>query len=97
MRSDQLLYVGQVFERALLVGDPGQLNPFSPIDDTRWRGYADGPINPAIATVLHNHPDSPLHRLPVSRRLPELCAPRCRRPSTRRCRSGPGPRRRTAG
>jgi hypothetical protein len=75
MRSDQLLYVGQIFKRALMVGDPGQLDPFSPIDDTRWRGYSDGPINPAIATVLHNHPDSPVHRLPVSWRLPALCAP----------------------
>lgn len=75
MRSDQLLYVGQIFKRALMVGDPGQLDPFSPIDDSRWRGYADGPINPAIATVLHNHPSSPVHRLPVSWRLPALCAP----------------------
>lgn len=75
MRSDQLLYVGQIFKRALMVGDPGQLDPFSPIDDTRWRGYSDSPINPAIATVLHNHPDSPVHRLPVSWRLPALCAP----------------------
>lgn len=75
MRSDQLLYVGQIFKRALLVGDPGQLDPFSPIDDTRWRGYSDGPINPAIATVLHNHPESPVHRLPISWRLPALCAP----------------------
>lgn len=75
MRSDQLLYVGQIFKRALMVGDPGQLDPFSPIDDSRWRGYADGPINPAIATVLHNHPGSPIHRLPVSWRLPALCAP----------------------
>lgn len=75
MRSERLLYVGQIFKRALMVGDPGQLDPFSPIDDTRWRGYSDGPINPAIATVLHNHPDSPVHRLPVSWRLPALCAP----------------------
>lgn len=75
MRSDQLLYVGPIFERALMVGDPGQLDPFSPVDDERWRGYADGPINPAVATVLHNHPSSPIHRLPVSWRLPTRCAP----------------------
>jgi len=75
MRSDQLLYVAPAFERALMVGDPGQLDPFSPIDDERWRGYADGPINPAVATVLHHHPDSPVHRLPVSWRLPAACAP----------------------
>lgn len=75
MRSDQLLYVAQIFDRALFVGDPGQLDPFSPIDDTRWRGYADGPINPAVATVIHNHPDTPRHVLPVSWRLPATCAP----------------------
>lgn len=75
MRSDQLLYVAQVFDRGLLVGDPGQLDPFSPIDDSKWRGYSDGPINPAVATVLHNHPTSPVHRLPVSWRLPAACAP----------------------
>lgn len=75
MRSDQLLYVAQVFDRALFVGDPGQLDPFTPIDDVRWRGYADGPINPAVATLLHNHPDTPRHVLPVSWRLPAKCAP----------------------
>lgn len=75
MRSDQLLYVAPAFERALFVGDPGQLDPFSPIDDNRWRGYADGPITPAVATVLHNDPDSPVHRLPVSWRLPATAAP----------------------
>lgn len=75
MRSDQLLYVAQIFDRALFVGDPGQLDPFTPIDDVRWRGYADGPINPAVATVLHNHPDTPRHVLPVSWRLPAKCAP----------------------
>lgn len=75
MRSDQLLFVAPLFDRALFVGDPGQLDPFTPIDDTRWRGHADGPINPAVATVLHNHPDTPIHKLPVSWRLPERCAP----------------------
>lgn len=75
MRSDQLLYVGQAFNRALMVGDPGQLDPFSPIDDSRWRGYEDGPINPAVVTVRYNHPTSPVHRLPISWRLPGLCAP----------------------
>jgi hypothetical protein len=69
MRSDQLLYVGNLFERALFVGDPGQLDPFTPVDDTQWRGYADGPVNPAVATVLHNRPLSPVHQLPVSWRL----------------------------
>ncbi len=75
MRSDQLFYLGGLFDRALMVGDPGQLDPFTPVDDTRWRGQADGPVNPAVATVLHHHPESPVHRLPVSWRLSARCAP----------------------
>lgn len=77
MRSDALFYVASLFDRCLFVGDPGQLDPFSPIDDSRWRGYADGPINPAVATVLHNHPEpeSAVFKLPVSWRLSARCAP----------------------
>lgn len=77
MRSDALFYIASLFDRCLFVGDPGQLDPFSPIDDSRWRGYADGPINPAVATVLHNHPEpeSAVFKLPVSWRLSAQCAP----------------------
>jgi hypothetical protein len=75
MRSDQLLYVADLFPRALMVGDPGQLNPFTPVDDTRWRGQPDGPVTPAVATVLHHHPTITAHRLPVSWRLSARCAP----------------------
>ena len=75
MRSDQLFYLGGLFDRALLVGDPGQLDPFTPVDDSRWRGQSDGPVNPAVATVLHHNPNSPVHRLPVSWRLSARCAP----------------------
>lgn len=75
MRSDQLLYVADLFPRALLVGDPGQLDPFTPVDDSRWRGQADGPVTPAVATVRHNHPEIIPHRLPVSWRLSAHCAP----------------------
>lgn len=75
MRSDQLFYLGGLFDRALLVGDPGQLDPFTPVDDGRWRGQIDGPVSPAVATVLNHHPDTPVHRLPVSWRLSGRCAP----------------------
>ncbi len=75
MRSDQLLYVADLFPRALMVGDPGQLDPFTPVDDARWRGQADGPVTPAVATVRHNHPEIEPHRLPVSWRLSARCAP----------------------
>ena len=75
MRSDQLFYLGGLFDRALMVGDPGQLDPFTPVDDARWRGQLDGPVNPAVATVLNHHPAAPVHRLPVSWRLSARCAP----------------------
>ena len=75
MRSDQLLYVSDLFNRALFVGDPGQLDPFTPADDSRWRGQPDGPVSPAVATVLHHRPETPVHRLPVSWRLSAKCAP----------------------
>lgn len=75
MRSDQLLYVADLFPRALMVGDPGQLDPFTPVDDTRWRSQPDGPVQPAVATVRHNHPEIEPHRLPVSWRLSARCAP----------------------
>jgi hypothetical protein len=32
MRSDMLLLIAARFERALFVGDPGQLDPFSVIE-----------------------------------------------------------------
>lgn len=75
MRSDQLLYVSPIFDRALFVGDPGQLDPFTPIDDSDWQNNPTGPVHPAVATVLHNHPDTPVHKLPVSWRLNARCAP----------------------
>jgi tRNA(Met) C34 N-acetyltransferase TmcA len=36
MRSDALLRVAGRFERALFVGDPGQLDPFSTVETSRW-------------------------------------------------------------
>ncbi len=35
MRSDLLLRVAERFERALFVGDPGQLDPFSAVQTDR--------------------------------------------------------------
>ena len=56
MRSDQLLYVADLFPRALLVGDPGQLDPFTPVDDSRWRGPGRRPGN---AGRCHGAPQPP--------------------------------------
>jgi len=70
MRSDALLRVAGRFDRALFVGDPGQLDPFSTVETERWRGLTWDPMQSAVAVLLRNNPDLPVHRLPVSWRLP---------------------------
>jgi hypothetical protein len=70
MRSDYLLTIARRFERALFVGDPGQLDPFSTVDNDRWRGLSWDPMRSAVAVLLRNNPTLPVHRLPVSWRLP---------------------------
>ncbi|MFD0167918.1 AAA domain-containing protein [Streptomyces decoyicus] len=75
MRSDALLSVAGLFERALFVGDPGQLDPFSMVGAEQWAGLAYNPSASAVSTLLAHNPDLPQHRLPVSWRLPASAAP----------------------
>src|SRR5689334_2732496 len=75
MRSDALLRVAPRFERALFVGDPGQLDPFSTVEVDRWTGLSWDPMQSAVAVLLQHNPDLPVHRLPVSWRLPHTAAP----------------------
>ncbi|MFF2925515.1 AAA domain-containing protein [Streptomyces celluloflavus] len=75
MRSDALLSVAGLFERALFVGDPGQLDPFSLVGADQWAGLAYDPSSSAVATLLAHNPGLPQHRLPVSWRLPASAAP----------------------
>ncbi|MEV4479082.1 AAA domain-containing protein [Micromonospora coxensis] len=75
MRSDALLRVAGRFERALFVGDPGQLDPFSTVETVRWTGLAWDPMQAAVAVLLRHNPELPVHRLPVSWRLPASAAP----------------------
>jgi hypothetical protein len=70
MRSDSLLAIAARFERALFVGDPGQLDPFSIVQNDRWKGLTWDPMQSAVAGLLRSNPDLPVHRLPVSWRLP---------------------------
>lgn len=54
----------------LLVGDPGQIDPFSTLPDgDYWKGLPEDPIQTAVSVVLGNHPSTSLHRLPITRRL----------------------------
>ncbi|MFJ3134471.1 AAA domain-containing protein [Streptomyces sp. NPDC086843] len=75
MRSDALLAVAGLFERALFVGDPGQLDPFSIVGAEQWAGLSYDPSGSAVTTLLAHNSDLPQHRLPVSWRLPASAAP----------------------
>jgi hypothetical protein len=75
MRSDALLAVAGLFERALFVGDPGQLDPFAIVGAEQWAGLSYDPSASAVTTLLAHNPDLPQHRLPVSWRLPASAAP----------------------
>lgn len=74
MRSDALLRVAARFERALFVGDPGQLDPFSTVEIDRWTGLSWDPMQSAVAVLLRHNPTLPVHRLPVSWLLPHSAA-----------------------
>lgn len=75
MRSDLLLRIAGRFERALFVGDPGQLDPFSIVETERWTGLTWDPMQSAVAVLLRHNPDLPVRRLPVSWRLSASAAP----------------------
>jgi hypothetical protein len=75
MRSDMLLRIAGRFDRALFVGDPGQLDPFSPVETLRWAGLTWDPMQSAVAVLLRHNPAVPVHHLPVSWRLPATAAP----------------------
>jgi hypothetical protein len=75
MRSDLLLRIAGRFGRGLFVGDPGQLDPFSPVESLRWAGLTWDPLQSAVAVLLRHNPDIPVHTFPVSWRLPTSAAP----------------------
>ena len=54
---------------------PGQLDPFSTVEVDRWTGLSWDPMQSAVAVLLRHNPDLPVHRLPVSWRLPASAAP----------------------
>jgi hypothetical protein len=75
MRSDLLRRIAGLFDRALFVGDPGQLDPFSTVESERWLGLSFDPLQNAVDVLLAHNPDVPIHHLPVSWRLPAAAAP----------------------
>jgi hypothetical protein len=75
MRSDLLLRMAGQFDKALFVGDPGQLDPFSTVETERWLGLSWDPMSSAVAVLLNHNPQIPVYALPVSWRLPATAAP----------------------
>jgi hypothetical protein len=68
--ASQYLRAGGAAQTHLLVGDPGQIDPFSTLDDgDYWRGLPEDPVQTAVAVVMRNHPQTVQHRLPITRRL----------------------------
>ena len=74
MRSDTLLRIAGRFDAGLFVGDPGQLDPFSPVETDRWTGLTWDPLQSAVEVLLRHNADLPVHTLPVSWRLPGAAA-----------------------
>jgi hypothetical protein len=60
----------------LLIGDEGQLDPFSTIEDaTFWRGGPEDPLQTAVGVLRRNHPSTPDHLLPITWRLDPRAVP----------------------
>lgn len=68
--------VGDLAPRHLLMGDSGQLAPFTAAPEPdRWRGLPEDPLLTAVEVVRQNHPATPVHRLPITRRLDPRAVP----------------------
>jgi hypothetical protein len=62
--------VGDLAPVHLLVGDSGQISPFATIaDPCRWRGLPEDPLQTAVGVLRRNHPATPVHGMPITRRL----------------------------
>ncbi|MFF7903624.1 AAA domain-containing protein [Streptomyces sp. NPDC007920] len=75
MRSDMLLQIVERFDQGLFVGDPGQLDPFTIVGTERWIGLPHDPTQNGVSVMLQHNQNIPVHRLPVSWRLPLSAAP----------------------
>jgi hypothetical protein len=69
MTSAKLLRIADLFPTLDMVGDPGQLDPFSTIDKERWVGLPQNPVLNSVDALLAHHPAIPRRALRVSRRL----------------------------
>ncbi|QWV93422.1 AAA family ATPase [Geomonas oryzisoli] len=62
--------VAGIAPRHLCVGDSGQILPFTTVEaGLQWKGLAEDPLQTAVGVLRLNHPNTPLHRFPITRRL----------------------------
>lgn len=69
--SAHLVRIAARFDRLLLVGDPGQLSPFTTAEEAALRATGSWPLATAAGTVLRTYPTAPTVELPISWRLSE--------------------------
>ncbi|MDA8350898.1 MAG: hypothetical protein M0038_19255 [Pseudomonadota bacterium] len=74
--STQYFAVADLAPRHLLVGDGGQIHPFSTVPEgLQWRGLAQDPLNTAVGVLLAHHPCTRVHRFPITRRCDGRAVP----------------------
>jgi hypothetical protein len=77
--SARYFAVAGMADTHLLVGDSGQLDPFTTLDDgTYWKGGPEDPLQTAVGVLVRNHPSTPQHQLPVTFRLDTRAVPLAR-------------------
>lgn len=74
MRSDALMGIADLYQQLFCVGDPGQLDPFTTIDDSIWKGLPYSPSRPALSALRAYHPDLEPMQMEKSWRLPPSAA-----------------------
>lgn len=74
MRSDTLLGIADLYETLFCVGDPGQLDPFTTVDDSVWKGLIYSPSRSALAVLRGYHEEIEPIQLQTSWRLPPSAA-----------------------
>jgi hypothetical protein len=68
--SGSYFALADIAPRHMCVGDGGQIQPFTTIEaGWQWRGLSEDPLQTAIAVIHANHPSTPRHRFPITRRL----------------------------
>lgn len=70
LAATDFMPVADLAPRVLMVGDPGQLPPVASVDTANLEVAAHKIHWSAPAYVLDRFPDTPVHGLPVTRRLP---------------------------